>query len=294
MGIEIRLLGRFLALRDGEEIPASAFRQRLVRTLVRVLLSRRGEFVSRDVLTEALWPRRVPADPAANLRVLVTLARQALGDPSLLMTGAGGYAFSEDHRCLVDAEMFLARAADAQEALGAGDPREALRGFRSALQIWRGEPLPEDAYENWAHDYRRRLLGEHVQALEGAAAAALMVHMPGQALAWAEEAVGHDALRESSQLLFVEALAVRGKGGLRLTGQLGDVMKESAQAAMSYARAHGGDLGIPADFFETHDVHVHVPEGSIPKDVAPNATFPSPIPFKPRATASPSARSACF
>jgi ATP-dependent Lon protease len=67
-------------------------------------------------------------------------------------------------------------------------------------------------------------------------------------------------------VLFVEALAVRGKGGLRLTGQLGDVMKESAQAAMSYARAHASELGIPADFFETHDVHVHVPEGSIPKD----------------------------
>ena len=67
-------------------------------------------------------------------------------------------------------------------------------------------------------------------------------------------------------ILFVEALAVRGKGGLRLTGQLGDVMKESAQAAMSYARAHAADLAIPEDFFETHDVHVHVPEGSIPKD----------------------------
>ncbi|MDQ2871372.1 MAG: endopeptidase La [Acidobacteriota bacterium] len=67
-------------------------------------------------------------------------------------------------------------------------------------------------------------------------------------------------------ILFIEALAVRGKGGLRLTGQLGDVMKESAQAAMSYARAHAADLGIADDFFETHDVHVHVPEGSIPKD----------------------------
>jgi ATP-dependent Lon protease len=67
-------------------------------------------------------------------------------------------------------------------------------------------------------------------------------------------------------LLFVEALAVRGKGGLRLTGQLGDVMKESAQAAMSYARANAKELAIPDDFFETHDVHVHVPEGSIPKD----------------------------
>ena len=67
-------------------------------------------------------------------------------------------------------------------------------------------------------------------------------------------------------ILFIEALAVRGKGGLRLTGQLGDVMKESAQAAMSYARAHASELGIAEDFFETHDVHVHVPEGSIPKD----------------------------
>ena len=67
-------------------------------------------------------------------------------------------------------------------------------------------------------------------------------------------------------ILFVEALAVRGKGSLRLTGQLGDVMKESAQAAMSYARAHARDLSIPEDFFETRDVHVHVPEGSIPKD----------------------------
>jgi ATP-dependent Lon protease len=67
-------------------------------------------------------------------------------------------------------------------------------------------------------------------------------------------------------ILFVEALAVRGKGSLRLTGQLGDVMKESAQAAMSYARSRGRELDISDDFFETHDVHVHVPEGSIPKD----------------------------
>jgi ATP-dependent Lon protease len=67
-------------------------------------------------------------------------------------------------------------------------------------------------------------------------------------------------------VLFVEALAVRGKGNLRLTGQLGEVMKESAQAAMSYARAHGAELHIAHDFFETHDVHVHVPEGAIPKD----------------------------
>src|SRR5207247_2765626 len=64
----------------------------------------------------------------------------------------------------------------------------------------------------------------------------------------------------------VEATAMRGRGGLTLPGQLGDVMKESAQAALSYARSHAKEFGISDDFFSKHDIHVHVPEGSIPKD----------------------------
>ena len=67
-------------------------------------------------------------------------------------------------------------------------------------------------------------------------------------------------------ILFIEATAMRGRGGLLLTGQLGDVMKESAQAALSYARTHAAEYHIKADFFSKHDIHVHVPEGSIPKD----------------------------
>jgi ATP-dependent Lon protease len=67
-------------------------------------------------------------------------------------------------------------------------------------------------------------------------------------------------------ILFVEATAMRGRGGLTLTGQLGEVMKESAQAALSYARSHAKEFGIPEDFFAKHDIHVHVPEGAIPKD----------------------------
>jgi ATP-dependent Lon protease len=68
------------------------------------------------------------------------------------------------------------------------------------------------------------------------------------------------------EVLYVEALKMRGNGGLRLTGQLGEVMKESAQAAWSYAKANYKDLGIPEDFFEKWEVHVHLPAGAIPKD----------------------------
>ena len=67
-------------------------------------------------------------------------------------------------------------------------------------------------------------------------------------------------------VLFIEALRMRGKGGLALTGQLGDVMKESAQAALSYAKSRFQELGIPEDDFEKYDLHIHIPEGAIPKD----------------------------
>jgi len=67
-------------------------------------------------------------------------------------------------------------------------------------------------------------------------------------------------------LLFIEATAMKGKKNLTLTGQLGDVMKESATAALSFIRSNAGDLGIPKDFFEETDIHVHVPAGAIPKD----------------------------
>ncbi|MCB0342396.1 MAG: endopeptidase La [Pseudobdellovibrionaceae bacterium] len=68
------------------------------------------------------------------------------------------------------------------------------------------------------------------------------------------------------EILYVEALKMKGKGGLKLTGQLGEVMKESAQAAMSYARAHSSELDIPEDWFENWEVHIHLPAGAIPKD----------------------------
>jgi len=68
------------------------------------------------------------------------------------------------------------------------------------------------------------------------------------------------------EILFVEATKMQGKGNLSLTGSLGEVMKESAQAALSYTRAHAKELGIDNRLFQQNDFHIHIPEGAIPKD----------------------------
>ncbi|MBI4531628.1 MAG: endopeptidase La [Candidatus Latescibacteria bacterium] len=67
-------------------------------------------------------------------------------------------------------------------------------------------------------------------------------------------------------IIFIEATKMKGKRGLEITGQLGDVMQESAKIALSYVRSRADQLGIPSDFFEKHDFHIHVPAGAIPKD----------------------------
>src|SRR5437870_2755317 len=83
--------------------------------------------------------------------------------------------------------------------------------------------------------------------------------LPGVATGLAWTAAGGD-------LLFIEATRMQGKGGITLTGQLGDVMKESCQAALSYTRNKAQKLGIDPRFLEKQDIHIHFPAGAIPKD----------------------------
>jgi ATP-dependent Lon protease len=88
---------------------------------------------------------------------------------------------------------------------------------------------------------------------------AMRTSVPGVATGLAWTPTGGD-------ILFVEATRVPGKGGLILTGQLGDVMKESAQAALSLVKSRAEPLGVGRELFEQHDIHIHVPAGAIPKD----------------------------
>jgi ATP-dependent Lon protease len=89
--------------------------------------------------------------------------------------------------------------------------------------------------------------------------AAVRTAVPGVATGLAVTGVGGD-------VLFVEATSMKGKDGLVLTGQLGDVMKESTRIALSYVRGHAEDLGIDEEAFDGREFHVHVPAGAIPKD----------------------------
>jgi ATP-dependent Lon protease len=130
--------------------------------------------------------------------------------------------------------------------------REISRIFRKiARTITEGEIAPEKITAEMLQKY----LGPAKYFLE----VAERTHETGVATGLAWTPSGGD-------IIFIESTRMNGQKGLMLTGSLGDVMKESAQAAMSYIRSRADKLGIPGDFYDKSDIHVHVPAGAIPKD----------------------------
>jgi DNA-binding SARP family transcriptional activator len=242
--VELRLLGRFAALRNGVEIAPAAFAGRKVRTLVKVLATRQGSFVSNDLLAEALWPSRLPADPVANLQVLVNRARRALGDSSLILTGQGGYTLAGGPACSVDAERFVA-------ALGETSPTSAR--LREVLSWWQGDPLPEEAYDDWAVDYRAQLFRTRQQALELAASLALEEGHVDTAAELASRAVEAEPLREVAVLLLAQALEAAGDGAAALT------------AYDEFRRALADELGVDPSA-EAAAVHQRLLQRTPPPD----------------------------
>jgi ATP-dependent Lon protease len=122
---------------------------------------------------------------------------------------------------------------------------------KAAKAVAEGKPTPIVIKAGDLHDY----LGNPKYFAE----TAIMIDRPGvvTGLAWTPS---------GGDILFVEATQMPGNKQLTLTGQLGDVMKESAQAALSYVRSQTEAFGINKDFFEKTDIHIHVPAGAIPKD----------------------------
>jgi ATP-dependent Lon protease len=103
------------------------------------------------------------------------------------------------------------------------------------------------------------LVREHLKKEEFESESSENIEIPGIATGLAVTDVG-------GEILFIEATGMKGKGELTLTGQLGDVMQESAQIAHTYVRSNANQLGVDPDLFEKMDLHVHVPAGAVPKD----------------------------
>ncbi len=129
--------------------------------------------------------------------------------------------------------------------------RKVARRAAEAAEEGKASPLPVRVYPSSLERY----LG--VAAYEESIAEQEDLLGAAQGLAWTS--TGGDLLK-------IEVALVPGKGRLQLTGKLGDVMQESAKAAVTYARAHADEWGYDPDFHRTTDIHIHVPEGAIPKD----------------------------
>lgn len=207
--MEIDLLGRFAVRRGGRVVEAAEFGGRRVRQLIRILAAERGHVVSRDALIEALWGRQLPADPGTNLNVVVNRARRALGEPDVLQTASGGYVLREGPGVLVDVERFEELVSRARAARSRGDGVDAARAAGAALELW-GEPLPEDAYADWARQHRDRLERLHQDALEIGAAGLVVTGNAREAVALAAQAVARQPLREAAYLLLVRAHVAEG------------------------------------------------------------------------------------
>jgi ATP-dependent Lon protease len=106
---------------------------------------------------------------------------------------------------------------------------------------------------------RQKTIKEYLGPVQNMPGLGLRIERPGVVVGLAWTPFG-------GEILFIEAVSMRGNRGLTLTGQLGDVMKESATTALSFIRANCEKLKVDETFFENHDIHIHVPEGSIPKD----------------------------
>ena len=250
--VHLQLLGRFQVRREGNEVPPAAFGGRKVRSLLRVLAVARPNLVPHDVLVEALWPDRPPADPVANLNVLVNRARRALGDPAAVTTGTSGYALG-DVSC--DLDEFDAAL---QAARTAHDAAAVLHAATTALAMW-GEPLVEDTYADWADEPRERLRRDRLDACELATEAALTLGDARAATATAAEAVAAEPLREDAVHLLARARDAAGDrvGALdtiarfrrRLADQLGldpSPPLEALQTALLRAEPDRGRTSGPA------------------------------------------------
>lgn len=208
--VEVRILGCFKVRRADHDVASSSFGGRRPRQFLQILLTGRGRLVPKDVLTEALWPGRDPAELRGNLAVLASRARHALGEASLILSRPGGYLYADDDRTWVDAEAFAREVERGRMSLGSGSATGAMRAYRSALALWTDDPLVEDMYTEWAQRFRRRFSLLYEEALAGLTKASLELGQAVIAQDAARQLTQRAPFSEEGHVLLMEALAAVG------------------------------------------------------------------------------------
>ena len=248
--MELRILGP-VEVRDGaRRIELAGGKQRV---LLAVLALHAGEVVSVDRLIDTLWGDAPPATAPKALQGLVSQLRRALGD-GVLETRAPGYVLKLSPSEL-DAARFEELLADGHNGLAAGDPEAAVATLREALQLWRGPPLAEVAYEAWAQPEIRRLEELRLDALSARIDAELALGRHGSLVAELEELVARNPLDERfrSQLMLalyrsgrqVEALEVYRRGRQALVDELGVEPGPELQRLEQAILRHDEELATP-------------------------------------------------
>jgi YVTN family beta-propeller protein len=206
--VEFGILGPLAVWRDGEEVPIGAAKQRALLTL---LLLRRGEYVPTETLVDELWRVRPPVTAVKTVQVYVSQLRKALGE-RLIETRPAGYRLRLDPDS-VDAARFESLLSRARELLDEGEASEAGELVREALGLWRGPPLAEFRYEEFARDEIARVEELHLVGLELRLEAELALGRHAELVPELEALAREHPLREGPRRLLMLALYRAGRQG---------------------------------------------------------------------------------
>jgi predicted ATPase/DNA-binding SARP family transcriptional activator len=209
-------LGEFSVKREGALLGWSNAK---TKALFQILIGERGRYFSKDQLIERLWPETEDLGTAAsNLRGRVRELRRLL-EPDLLkgsksryiLTRREGYCFNSEADCWVDVEEFAHCLQDGERLLQAGYLGEALTAFEQALQLYRGDYLPDVLYEEWALERRAHWRQEHLLALERSAELHAQLGRLSEARTRCRQLLEREPYRESTWLLLMRLHAAAGE-----------------------------------------------------------------------------------
>jgi basic membrane lipoprotein Med (substrate-binding protein (PBP1-ABC) superfamily)/DNA-binding SARP family transcriptional activator len=229
--VEYRILGALEAISGGQPVALGPPKQRAV---LAILLLHACDVVATDQLIDQAWGERSPRTATHSIQIYVSELRKVLeqvGGPAVILTRPPGYELRADPE-EIDARRFERLVVRAARDLEAGEAASAAAAASDALALWRGAPLADFAYEEWAQGEIRRLEELRIDAFEELAAANLALGQEQAALAAIEQAISQDPLRERAQELQMLALYRAGRH------------PEALRAYQAFCSLLAGELGL--------------------------------------------------